>query len=236
MYYDLIASLPYLPHFERADRLPITRLRLEQRLRLLRPAHAEQLARARSLVCWRLDASRWKSDAAQVDAYQALVAAPLDTSLKDYVAFRMDQRTLVAASRRKRDGLESLEQAGLWGAGPWVRHVQMHWDEPDFGLGHLFPWLPPARDSLAAGDARGLERLLMDVAWRRLNRHAERDTFSFEAVFAYFFKWDILQAWLASDAVVDRVADAMRDVTFEIIATNVSKEQEQQLREAFGQD
>ena len=50
------------------------------------------------------------------------------------------------------------------------------------------------------GDARGLERLLMDVAWRRLSRHAEQNTFSFEAVFAYFFKWDILQAWLSCDA------------------------------------
>lgn len=200
MYYDLIASLPHLPHFERADRLPITRLRLEQRLRLLRPAHAEQLIQARSLVCWRLDASRWKSDAAQADEHKALMAAPLEASLKDYTAFRMDQRTLVAALRRKRDGLESLEEVRPWGVGSWVRHVQMHWDEPDFGLARLFPWLPPARNLLADGDARGLERLLMDVAWRRLNRHAEQETFSFEAVFAYFFKWDILQAWLACDA------------------------------------
>ncbi len=46
MYYDLVASLPHLPHFERAERLPITRLRLDQRLRLLKPAHADQLARA----------------------------------------------------------------------------------------------------------------------------------------------------------------------------------------------
>lgn len=41
---------------------------------------------------------------------------------------------------------------------------------------------------------------------------------------------------MTSDAVVDRVADAMKDVKFELIATNLSKEQEQKLREAFGQD
>ena len=40
----------------------------------------------------------------------------------------------------------------------------------------------------------------MDVAWRRLDRHAEQNTFGFEAVFSYFFKWDILRAWLACDA------------------------------------
>jgi uncharacterized membrane protein len=41
---------------------------------------------------------------------------------------------------------------------------------------------------------------------------------------------------MTSDAVVDRVADAMKDAEFEIIATNLSKEQEQKLREAFGQE
>lgn len=41
---------------------------------------------------------------------------------------------------------------------------------------------------------------------------------------------------MTSDAVLDRVADAMKDVQLEIIATNLSKEQEQKLREAFGQE
>jgi uncharacterized membrane protein len=40
---------------------------------------------------------------------------------------------------------------------------------------------------------------------------------------------------MTSDAVLDRVAEAMKDVKFEIIATSLSKEQEQKLREAFGQ-
>jgi len=41
---------------------------------------------------------------------------------------------------------------------------------------------------------------------------------------------------LTSDAVMDRVADALKDVKFEIIATNLSKENEQKLRETFGQE
>jgi len=39
---------------------------------------------------------------------------------------------------------------------------------------------------------------------------------------------------MTSDAVVDRVADAMKGDKFEIIATNLSHDQEQKLREAFG--
>jgi uncharacterized membrane protein len=41
---------------------------------------------------------------------------------------------------------------------------------------------------------------------------------------------------MTSDAVLDRVVDALKDVKFEIIATNLSREQEQKLREAFGQE
>ena len=41
---------------------------------------------------------------------------------------------------------------------------------------------------------------------------------------------------MTSEAVMDRVADAAKNVKFEIIATNLSKEQEQNLREAFGQE
>jgi hypothetical protein len=200
MYYDLVASLPYLPHFERAERLPITRLRLDERLRLLTPAHGDQLARAQSLVRWRPDRLRGTSDAAQARECAALLASPLERSLGQYVAFRMDQRMLVAALRWKLEGRASPDGHAIWGVGPWGRYVQMHWDEPDFHLAHVVPWLPQARELLTAGDARGLERLLMDVAWRWLNRCAEQNMFSFEAVFSYFFKWDILQAWLACDA------------------------------------
>jgi uncharacterized membrane protein len=40
---------------------------------------------------------------------------------------------------------------------------------------------------------------------------------------------------MTSEAVIDRVVEAMKNVKFEIIATNLSKDQEQKLREAFGQ-
>jgi len=41
---------------------------------------------------------------------------------------------------------------------------------------------------------------------------------------------------LTSGAVLDKVADAVKDIQFEIIQTNLSKEQETALKEAFGED
>lgn len=40
---------------------------------------------------------------------------------------------------------------------------------------------------------------------------------------------------MTSEAVLDRVADAMKGTKFEIMATNLSREQEEKLREAFAQ-
>jgi len=200
MYYDLIASLPQLPHFEQASHLPITPLRLKQRLARLQPEHRHQLERAEPLVRWR--STRWLdiTDQKMVADYTRLMKSNLDAPLRDYIAFRMDQQTLLAALRRKRDGLRLPEGNAPWGMGPRVDSIGRHWDLPDFGLLHLYPWLPQARELLAAGDARGLERLLTGLAWRWLSKCAERNMFGFESVFSYIFKWQILRAWLACDA------------------------------------
>ena len=40
---------------------------------------------------------------------------------------------------------------------------------------------------------------------------------------------------MTSDAVMDRVSERMKDSKFEVIATNLSKEQEEKLRELFAQ-
>lgn len=201
MYYDLIAGLPLLPHFERADRLPITPLRLEQRLRRLRPEHAEQLNQVRLLVRWRPERITAQSDAAMLSAYARLMEKPLEAPLRDYLAFRLGQLTLLAALRRRREGREPPEASTLSGVAPHAYRIRAHWDHPVFGLEHVYPWLVSAHERLTAGDAVGLERLLMDLNWRWLTRRAEPDMFGYEAVCAFVFKWDLLQASLAGDAV-----------------------------------
>jgi hypothetical protein len=200
MYYDLIASLPQLPHFERASNLPISPLRLKQRLARLEPEHRDQLERAEPLVRWRPARLLDMTDEKVAADYARLMKSTLDHPLRDYIAFRMDQQTLLAALRRKCEGLPSPEGNRTWGVGPQVHVIRRRWDTPDFGLLHLYPWLPRARELMAAGDARGLERLLAGLAWSWLSKCAERNMFGFESVFSYVFKWQILRAWLACDA------------------------------------
>jgi hypothetical protein len=200
MYYALISSLPRLPYFEKAERLPITPLRLKQRLGPLRPEHAEQLKHAWPLVTWRPARLQGRTDVEFMHDAERLLQTSLDEALREYVSYRFEQQSLIAALRIKQDGQSLAAKTARWGIGSCVDAVRRRWDEPDFGLEHIHTWLPNARELLTSHDAIGLERLLMGITWRRLSQYAERDMFSFAAVFAYVFQWDILQAWLAHDA------------------------------------
>lgn len=199
-YITLVASLPYLPPFEKAERSPITRLRLEQRLHILEPEDARQLACAEALISWRMSLSKPKTDKEMVLRYRAAMQEINQPALREFIEFRIDQQTILAGLRQRNAVFESsfLEQVN--GASRWAGFIASHWDSSDFKLAAVYSWIPEARSYLEANDACGLDRLLMGIIWQRLSRIAESNRFGFEAVFAFVFKWDILQTWLARDA------------------------------------
>jgi hypothetical protein len=200
-YITLVVSLPYLPPFEKAERLPITRLRLQQRLNILSADHAQQLANAEALISWRPTLLKPKSDKDMAARYRVLLQNTTHPLLRDFVAFRIDQQTVVAALRLREAGLEAETFAQLAGLNRWTRHIVAHWNDADFQLSFMYPWLPEALRLLKARDACGLDRLLMTVVWQRLSRMSDSNPFGFEAVFAFVFKWDMLQAWFARDPI-----------------------------------
>jgi hypothetical protein len=203
-YYTLVGSLPHLPHFERAERLPISRLKLEQRLKMLEPEDAEALDRAEVLAAWQLNLQKPRTDAAMAARYREAMEAVPQPALRDYLEFRLGLQTLVAALRRRQAGLPVPARGEDWGVGPLADSVRAHWNDPDFRLAATHRWLPEARRLLEAADAKNLERLLMDVLWTRLAQIAEGNPFGFEAVFSFVFRWDILHTWLARDPAAAR--------------------------------
>jgi hypothetical protein len=202
LYITLVSSLPYLPPFEKAERSPITRLRLEQRLHILEPEDARQLALAEALVSWRMSLAKPKTDKDMVLRCRAALQEITQPALSEFIEFRIAQQTILAALRIRQSNslFESsfLEQVN--GTSRWPGFIASHWDDPDFKLTTVFSWVPEARNYLEAGNACGLDRLMMNIIWQRLSRITESNRFGFEAVFAFVFKWDILQAWLARDA------------------------------------
>jgi hypothetical protein len=201
-YTTLVSSLPYMAPFEQAERSPITRLRLEQRLLNLESGDAKQLALAEGLVSWRMSLAKPKTDKEMVLRYRVAMQEISQPALREYIEFRMDQQTILAGLRQRKTVFESAFLGHVSGASRWARFIGTHWDAPDFNLSSVYPWLPEARAYVENNDACALDRLMMGIIWQRLSRITESNRFGFEAVFAFVFKWDILQAWLARDAVI----------------------------------
>lgn len=199
-YYMLIASLPHLPHFTRAERLPINPQRLKWRRAILDPEDAAQLDRAVDLLAWRRQPAG-RGDAETDRLHRRLMQEVANDALRSFADYLMGTRSVMAALRRKERGLGLPAAGEICGVGRWDALLKSRWDREDFGLAPLYPWLGRARQLLADGDALGLEKLLMDAHWTRLSRIEESRPFGFEAVFAYVFKWDILDRWLSHDGV-----------------------------------
>jgi len=213
-YYTLVASLPRLPRIEEAERLPINRERLDQRLRMLRPEDAAVIARAEGFLTWRSQPGG-QTDADIVRATKEILDSPrLHPAVRDLVEFRMELRTIVAALRRRRRG-ESAPTGNDWGISRWMEHIRRNWQHPDFKLSNVFPWVPEAREQLEKGESVGLERLLMQVMWNFLDGLAFGHEFDVVNVLTYVMKWDILKRWLSQDPADARarfdelVAEAM---------------------------
>jgi hypothetical protein len=197
-YYTLIASLPRLRRFDRAERLPINRERLTERLEMLEPEDAELVERAAAFIRWQRQPVA-RTDQEMVTYYERVAELIQEPILACMLEFLINQRTIIAALRRRHLGIPAPASGELWGVGRWVRHIERNWEDSDFRLGALYPWIPQARAHLEAGEALALDRLLMNAVWERMDRMAEGDAFGFEALLAYLFKWDILDQWLSYD-------------------------------------
>jgi hypothetical protein len=190
-YHMLISSLPALPPRFDVERLPITFERLQGRLRMLEPEDAEEIERLLAVLRW-VNQFEEPSDAAVVQRYNALmqdITNPLGHAI---LAYEMDVRMIAVALRCRRRGLP-LPTVGI---GQWFDHIRYNFNQPDFKLGQVFPWIPEAERLLAQGDLLTLYRsYVLGATWTYLKKLAEDYYFSFEAVVLYIARWDIMRRW-----------------------------------------
>jgi len=213
-YYTLLASLPPLPRFDRAERLPISRERLQQRLRMLNFHDAEMLESAAAFLTWQKDAQRL-TDSEMVDRFEKMVGSISNSPLKTLLDFPLDQRTMMAALRRRQQGLKRPSHKDPWGVGQYVEHIERNWDAPHFRLAKLYPWLPQAKLYLEDDSVLDLDRLLKNVLWDYLDGSVPDWDFGFRAVMAYRMKWDMVDQWLTHDAT--KAAERFNELVKEII-------------------
>jgi len=197
-YYTLVASLPELPRFDKARRLPITKERLEQRLSMLTDKDAAIVKQAEQFLAWRYQ-PMGRSDADIIVRHAQLINQAQQPTLHKVVLYRMNVRTLVAAMRHRLRNRRPIQALTPWGVGPLVRHIEQHWEAEDFSLGARFPWVQRAANLLQSGDSLGLQYLLLNMLWEYLQSLAQGHYFDFDFVLIYLFKWDILSRWLSYD-------------------------------------
>jgi hypothetical protein len=193
-----MASLPPLPSFERAERLPINQVRLLERLNMLEPDDWVIVERTVLFLAWQRQPVERTDSEVVVFFRQIMELTASHPVLRQMIEFRMNVRTILAALRRRHRGLPAPAVDEPWGVGPWVQHVTRHWDDADFKLRMVFQWIPQARQYLEAGEETlALERLLMRLIWEQVDFLTQNNLFGFDALLAYLFKWDIVQRWLS---------------------------------------
>ena len=221
LYYTLLASLPHLPRFDQAERLPVTRERLRQRNSMLTPEDAALLERAAEFIDWQRQTAT-RTDEEMIAAFGRLQEQLAHPTLQSFFEFPINQRTIMAALRRRHRGFPAPSHGEPWGVGQYVRHIENNWDDPHFKLNAAHPWIIQARVHLEAGETLALERLLKNVLWDHVDRSVEPYDFGFRAVLAYIIKWDILDRWLSYN-----VEDA--ETRFQELVAEVTDEQQQRV-------
>jgi hypothetical protein len=216
-YYTLLASLPPLPRFDQADRLPITRERLRQRFSMLAPDDAELLDRTAAFLAWHHQTAT-RTDREMIASFKKMEEHIAQPTLQSIFDFPIDQRTIMAALRRRFRDLPAPAAGEPWGVGRYVNHIERNWDDPHFKLNAVYPWITQARIHLEAGETLALERLLKNTLWDHVDRSVPSYEFGFSAVLTYIIKWDILHRWLSYD-----IENAK--ARFEELVTEVTDEQ-----------
>ena len=218
-YYTLMASLPPLPRFDQTERLPITRERLKQRLGMLTPDDARLFDQAAEFLAWQRQTAT-RTDQEMIAKFKKMEEHIAQPKLRSIFDFPIDQRTIMAALRRRFRGLPAPASGESWGVGRYVNHIEHNWDAPHFKLSAVYHWIPQARTHLEAGETLTLERLLKTTLWDHVDRSVPAYEFGFSAVLVYIIKWDILDLWLSYN-----IEDAK--VRFDELVMEVTDEQPQ---------
>jgi len=197
----LMASLPHLPHFLRAERLPINPQRLRWRRSALEARDWQDLERSLEFIRVSRNPLSTTDQALYLHLHKVF-ATIRNEPLRDYLDYWIGLRSALAGLRRKKRGLPPPAPDEVCGLGRWNRYLHRFWDREDFGLSALYPCIAELRELLHQEKPVAVQQLMYDTYWSRLTHIEDGCPFGFEAVFAYAFKWEILARWLARDAAI----------------------------------
>ena len=209
-YTMLLTSLPSPEALFLAKRPPLSRLRLEARLRVLAPEDAEVLKFVESVLHWG-ELPIEMTDEEVVARIKTAMAKIENETVRYIVRDRLEIRTCIAALRRRHRGEGAPSHGAAWGYGRWLSHIERNWNEEAFKLDRTFPWLREANKLLKAGETMQLQRLILEQSWKSAARYRGEHYFDFEAVVIYVIHWNIVDRWARYDK--EQAAERFEELT-----------------------
>ncbi len=197
-YYWFVASLPHIPRLFEVERVPISRIRLQERLKMLGDGDKNTVEQVQRFLLWDRQQPERTDDEVQME-YDRLMNSVSNKLVRDIINHRIDVRTITCALRRRRLGLDPPS-----GVGQYVEHIRKHWRAPDFRLAREHPWIPRVREGLAAKQTLNVERELLRATWNHWVKLADQFYFSFETVLLYLARWEIVDRWTRLDESAGR--------------------------------
>lgn len=194
-YYTLIGSLPALPrHFEQAERVPISRRSLSERLRMLEPHDAEVVEEMTDFLAWERQPLE-RTDNEVVRRFDQFMRTVDDRFAQQLIRHAVTVRSLIAALRCRRLNLDPPATIE-----PIATRITRHWTHPEFRLGYEYPWIGEVDAQLNRGDIIDLERTVLNIAWRYTKQLSEQFQFTFEAAVLYLIRWEVVYRWTQRNA------------------------------------
>jgi hypothetical protein len=194
-YYTLIGSLPTLPSaFDKAERVPISRLKLIERLKMLEPEDAKLLEIMINFLVWERQPIELTDDRV-LRHYDQFMLRVENRVAREFIEFTMTLRTILSGLRRRR-----LHQDPPLGIQPWAEQIARHWEHPHFRLEGRLPWIVRLEELLSSDDPMQVEWYRLNLVWEHLKKLSEQHFFTFEAVLIYLKRWELVDRWTQRDA------------------------------------
>ncbi|MAU00984.1 MAG: hypothetical protein CL608_27885 [Anaerolineaceae bacterium] len=187
-----------MPRLFEVERVPISRIRLQERLKMLGDGDKNTVEQVQRFLLWDRQQPERTDDEVQME-YDRLMNSVSNKLVRDIINHRIDVRTITCALRRRRLGLDPPS-----GVGQYVEHIRKHWRAPDFRLAREHPWIPRVREGLAAKQTLNVERELLRATWNHWVKLADQFYFSFETVLLYLARWEIVDRWTRLDESAGR--------------------------------
>ena len=192
-YTMLICSLPAFAPLLKAQQTPLSRIQLNQRLKILAPQDCDDIEYLGALLDWFHQPLK-RTDSEFLSIVKISLPKIANPFIREQIEWRLSLRTLVAALRYKQ--LKQSPPVGeQWGFSRWLPIVEKHWHEPTFGLEKMLPWLGQVNRLLTQDKAAELEKFILELVWKQIDQAALGHEFDLEAVAIYRMRWDLVARW-----------------------------------------